>query len=90
MLAFAGLHFIERNVPKKLHRTNSKESHNPLNLNLLFPLPLVSGLNGRLKHSRTLNKVGLGKSKPIKVKYPPELVTLAAYVSEDGLVGHHW
>jgi hypothetical protein len=21
---------------------------------------------------------------------PPELVSLAAYVSEDGLVGHHW
>jgi hypothetical protein len=23
-------------------------------------------------------------------QYPPELVFLAAYVSEDGLVGHHW
>jgi hypothetical protein len=22
--------------------------------------------------------------------YPPELVSLAAYVAEDGLVGHHW
>jgi hypothetical protein len=22
--------------------------------------------------------------------YPPELVSLAAYVSEDGLVGHQW
>jgi hypothetical protein len=21
---------------------------------------------------------------------PPELLSLAAYVSEDGLVGHHW
>jgi hypothetical protein len=21
---------------------------------------------------------------------PPELVSLAAYVAEDGLVGHHW
>ena len=26
------------------------------------------------------------------MKYPvsPELVSLAAYVAEDGLVGHHW
>jgi hypothetical protein len=23
-------------------------------------------------------------------QYPRELVTLAAYVSKDGLVGHHW
>jgi hypothetical protein len=23
-------------------------------------------------------------------QYPPELVSLAAYGSEDGLVGHHW
>jgi hypothetical protein len=23
-------------------------------------------------------------------QYPPELVSLAAYVSEDGLVGHQW
>jgi hypothetical protein len=23
-------------------------------------------------------------------QYPPELVSLAAYVAEDGLVGHHW
>jgi hypothetical protein len=23
-------------------------------------------------------------------KAPPELMSLAAYVSEDGLVGHHW
>jgi hypothetical protein len=23
-------------------------------------------------------------------QYPPELVSLAAYVSEDDLVGHHW
>ena len=23
-------------------------------------------------------------------QYPPELLSLAAYVSEDGLVGHHW
>jgi hypothetical protein len=25
-------------------------------------------------------------NKPV----PPELVSLAAYVAEDGLVGHHW
>jgi hypothetical protein len=23
-------------------------------------------------------------------QYPPELVSLAAYISEDGLVGHQW
>jgi hypothetical protein len=23
-------------------------------------------------------------------QYPPELVSLAAYVAEDGLAGHHW
>jgi hypothetical protein len=23
-------------------------------------------------------------------QYPPEFVSLAAYVAEDGLVGHHW
>ena len=23
-------------------------------------------------------------------KVPPELICLAAYVTEDGLVGHHW
>ena len=23
-------------------------------------------------------------------QYPPELVSLAAHVSEDGLVGHYW
>ena len=23
-------------------------------------------------------------------QYPPELMSLAAYVAEDGLVGHHW
>jgi hypothetical protein len=23
-------------------------------------------------------------------EYPPELVSLAAYVAEDGLVSHHW
>jgi hypothetical protein len=23
-------------------------------------------------------------------QYPPELMSLAAYVSEDGLAGHHW
>jgi hypothetical protein len=23
-------------------------------------------------------------------QYPPELVSLAAYVAENGLVGHHW
>jgi hypothetical protein len=26
------------------------------------------------------------RNKPV----PPELVSLAAYVAEDGLVGHHW
>jgi hypothetical protein len=25
-------------------------------------------------------------NKPV----PPELVSLAAYVAEDGLIGHHW
>ena len=25
-----------------------------------------------------------------KLIIPPELVSLAAYVAEDGLVGHHW
>jgi hypothetical protein len=24
------------------------------------------------------------------IPVPPELVSLAAYVAEDGLVGHHW
>ena len=27
---------------------------------------------------------------PGEVPVPPELVSLAAYVAEDGLVGHHW
>jgi hypothetical protein len=31
----------------------------------LFPLPLVDGLEGRLKNLRTLLKVGFEKSKPI-------------------------
>ena len=26
----------------------------------------------------------------MNVPVPPELVSLAAYVAEDGLVGHHW
>ena len=26
----------------------------------------------------------------INYPVPPELVSLAAYVEEDGLVGHHW
>jgi hypothetical protein len=26
----------------------------------------------------------------MKYPVPPELVSLAAYVTEDGLVGHHW
>jgi hypothetical protein len=33
-----------------------------------------------------------GNCKPIEVTTigPPELVSLAAYVAEDGLVSHHW
>jgi hypothetical protein len=30
------------------------------------------------------------KLEQFHVLYPPELVSLAAYVSEDGLVGHQW
>ena len=30
--------------------------------------------------------VGAAPNKPV----PPELVSLAAYVAEDDLVGHHW
>jgi hypothetical protein len=26
----------------------------------------------------------------VTYQYPPELVSLDAYVAEDGLVGHHW
>jgi hypothetical protein len=26
----------------------------------------------------------------MNLSVPPELVSLAAYVGEDGLVGHHW
>jgi hypothetical protein len=34
------------------------------------------------------NRIG---GKTIRTnQYPPELVSLAAYVAEDGLVGHHW
>jgi hypothetical protein len=30
------------------------------------------------------------QNPPIKTWVCPELLTLAAYVSKDGLVGHHW
>jgi hypothetical protein len=30
------------------------------------------------------------KAKQTALRVPPELVSPAAYVSEDGLVGHHW
>jgi hypothetical protein len=32
----------------------------------------------------------IGGTTILTNQYPPELVSLAAYVSEDGLVGHHW
>jgi hypothetical protein len=35
------------------------------------------------------NKFMKGFILPLKVP-PLELISLAAYVSEDGLVGHHW
>jgi hypothetical protein len=38
----------------------------PFPINLLFFLPLVGGLEGRLKTLRTLNKVGFEKSKSAK------------------------
>lgn len=113
-LFFNGLHFVERNSPKKLlvlfrllpltHDLArpggfcwmepwlligvwcflldwtdgiliTKSSVTPKNyfktgpqslfpINLLSPQALVSGLEERLKRSRTLNKVGLEKSKP--------------------------
>jgi hypothetical protein len=32
----------------------------------------------------------IGGTKIRTIQYPPELVSLVAYVAEDGLVGHHW
>jgi hypothetical protein len=32
----------------------------------------------------------IGRTTIYTNQYPPELVSLAAYVSEDGPVGHHW
>ena len=32
----------------------------------------------------------MGCSNNINYPVPPELLSLAAYVAEDGLVGHHW
>jgi hypothetical protein len=32
----------------------------------------------------------IGGTTILTNQYPPELVSLAAYVSEDGLVGHQW
>jgi hypothetical protein len=46
--------------------------------------------------ARESTKGAKGVSNPIggttiwTNQYLPELVSLAAYVSEDGLVGHHW
>jgi hypothetical protein len=48
----------ERNCPKE------QGLQLPFPINLLFTLPLVSGLEGRVKHSGTLNKVGFEKLKP--------------------------
>jgi hypothetical protein len=32
----------------------------------------------------------IGGTKILTNHYPPELVSLAVYVSDDSLVGHHW
>ena len=32
----------------------------------------------------------IGETTICTNQYPPELVSLAAYVAEDGLVGHQW
>jgi hypothetical protein len=32
----------------------------------------------------------IGGTTILTNQYPPELMSLAAYVVEDGLVGHHW
>lgn len=42
----------------------SEQSTTPFPIILLFPLPLVDGLEERLKHLRTLDKVDFEKSKP--------------------------
>jgi hypothetical protein len=39
----------------------------------------------KLKGSATLCETTIRTNQ-----YPPELVSLAAYVAEDGLVSHHW
>ena len=36
-------------------------------INLLFPLPQVGGLEGRLKHSRTLNKIGMKRNLSLQM-----------------------
>lgn len=50
---------------ESLHTTNTKQvvvvSSFPINLSL--SLPIVGGLEGGLKHLRTLTKVGFDKSK---------------------------
>ena len=57
----------QRLVPSQ--RITSKQVHKPpCPINHLSPRPLVSGLEGRLKHSRTLNKVDLEKAKPTGFK----------------------
>jgi hypothetical protein len=51
-----------------LEKTVSKQVHiflYPINLSFLLPL-VGGGLEGRLKHLRTLIKVGFEKSKPTK------------------------
>jgi hypothetical protein len=46
--------------------------------------------------ARESNQGAKGNCNPIggttiwTTQYPPELMSLAAYVSEDGLVGHQW
>ena len=42
--------------------------------------------------ARESNQGAKGVCNPIDLshQYPPELVSLAAYVSEDGLVSFHW
>lgn len=41
--------------------------------NLVFPLPLVSGLEGRLKHLRILNKVCFDKKNSLSLQMSPNL-----------------
>ena len=50
-----------------LQRITSQQVYNPLPIKLSYPLPLVSGLEGKLMHLRTITKVGFGKSKPTTI-----------------------